>query len=108
MSRQFVLEKVTALKCKPELKSRTFKSTSPSGAARKAASKLYKSGKCNFTVVMREVESTPAGSPVLKNGNIVPTEKLFKYKVTREKLDVPVRLPGRPTITHKFKVKSAK
>lgn len=106
MSRRFVLEKVTALKCKSELQNRTYKSSSPAGAARKAAGKLYKSGKCNFTVTMREIESTAAGAPVLRNGNVVPTNKLYKYKITREKLPEPVSLPGRPVITHRFKVKS--
>lgn len=73
-----------------------FASSSPAGAASKAASGLCRvkriKGKCSIFVSVRE---TTQGSK----------KKVYKYKVTRSKRKVPLELNGR-TIEYENKTKS--
>lgn len=75
-----------------------FVSSTPAGAASKAASGLCRvkriKGKCSFFVSVRE---TTQGS----------NKKVFKYKVTRSKRKTPIELKGR-TIEYENRTKSMK
>ena len=75
-----------------------FVSSTPAGAASKAASGLCRvkrvKGRCSLFVAVRE---TTQGS----------SKKVFEYKVTRSKRKTPVELKGR-TIEYENKTKSVK
>ena len=81
-----------------------FVSKSASGAASKAFSKLCRvkkiKGQCSLLLTMRE---TTQGKKTKADGS----PKLYNYRLTREKLKVPLELKGR-VINYKNTCKSMK
>jgi hypothetical protein len=116
-TRQFVLKSVTKSGQKGKStkfdSEKTFKSSTPSGAASKAASELCRKkeikGQCTLNLKLAEVKTNPAGSPVRRDGNVTEMEKRpFSYKIKRQKKKTPVKIADGVSFKYDMIVKSTR
>ena len=113
--RQFVVRKVEKTGQKGKNTSfgtkDTYAGKTPVSAARKAFNDLCKSkkikGQCALNVTMKEIVSTPGGSPSMRGGKYMlsPSEKDYKYRMKRKKDPKVVIRDGVP-VTYRFSVKA--